>query len=297
MPKIEGLYSYPIKSCRGVELDKVSVDDRGLAYDREWMLADSEGTFLSQRKTPELALVQPLVDAARRMLIHAPGMSELSIDLEDTDHEPVRASVWGDTAPAIAQAPEADVWFRDYLGRDDVRLVRRDPHVKRLVDDVRRRDGATNTVGFADGAPLLLTTTASLDAVNEIIERQGAKPVPMDRFRPNIVVGPGEGENMTAFEEDFWREVYVGGLDMFVAWACARCAIPDTDQATGSRGKQVLRALSSFRRGVDIYDPTNTGVFFGQNLLHIPREGATLSVDDEVTVLQRAAERNITGIS
>lgn len=140
------------------------------------------------------------------------------------------------------------------------------------------------------------SSSLSLEAVNDVLAEHDAERIPMDRFRPNIVVGPDDNEQMLPFEEDRWRELRAGNVTMFAAWACARCIIPETNQATGERGKSVLRALSAFRRGIDAHDASNKGVFFGQNILHVAQNDATLTVGDTVEVRARSSYSNIVGL-
>ena len=287
MAYVTELNCYPIKSCAGTGLETATFTDQGIAFDREWMVAEENGKFMSQRQTPELALVVPkLTDGFLR--VAAPGMEELAVDLTDLDHKTVTSTVWGNNAPAIAQGAEADDWFSEYL-KQYVQFVRTDPNATRSVKPVYQLDGATNKVAFADGASSLLTTMPSLAALNQKLER----PIPMNRFRPNIVV---DGEDVPAIDEDYWRGLKVGLLSGVVAWACARCTIPETDQITGVREKQVLKALQGFRKGVDAVDPTNKGVFFGQNFLHTLIDGSVVNVGDTVEVVERSSERNILGL-
>jgi len=286
--EVTDLNCYPIKSCANTSLETAAFTARGIAFDREWMVADMAGTFMSQRKNPELSLVVPELTLGRLSII-APGMEELSIDLADIDHEKVAATVHGNEAPAITQGDEANEWFSEYLKRP-VQLVRADPVGKRQVKEVYRTATSSNEVAFADGASILLTTMPSLAALNERLEQ----PVPMNRFRPNIVVG---GDDLSAFDEDYWRQLKIGDLSGAIGWGCTRCMITETDQATGEQGKTVLKALQGFRRGVDAVNPSNKGVFFGQNFLHVFESGVTVSVGDTVNIVEQAAERNILGLA
>jgi len=283
MLRVTELNSYPIKSCAGTSHFNVEIGPGGLLHDREWMVANAEtGAFLSQRTDPALALIKPYVDSSD-MLVTAPGMEDLLVDLDDTDFPAVDASVWSKDAPAIRQSQESDEWFSQVLGKS-VQFLRKDPNKHRLVVPARQIGFALNNIGFADGAPILLTTESSLEHLNAGLDN----PVPMNRFRPNIVVGGGE---LDAFDEDFWREIKITGLDLFVAWACSRCVITETDQATAQRGKTVLKALRNSHRGVDATDPTNKGVFFGQNL--IPAASGHIAIGDSVHILECSDERNV----
>lgn len=288
MIQVTELNFYPIKSCAGISLETASFTERGIALDREWMVTDETGTFMSQRKDPELALVIPTV-ALGKLRITAPGMEELAIDLADIDYEKVATTVHGCEAPAITQSTDANEWFSEYLRRP-VQFVRADPKGKRQVKKVYRKADSSNEVAFADGASMLLTTTSSLAALNNRLER----PVPMNRFRPNIVVS---GDELPAFDEDYWRQLKIGGLSGAIGWACTRCMITETDQSTSEQGKTVLKALQGFRRGIDAVNPSNKGVFFGQNFLHEFEDGVTVNIVDELEVVSRASERNILGLA
>lgn len=285
MAEVTGINYYPIKSCAGTAVDVAGFSEQGILLDREWMVADENGKFMSQRGNPEMTLVQPAIEDGS-LKITAPGMEELVIDLDDTEQPSVDTVVWGSKAPAIRQGAEAEAWFSEYLGQAGVQFVRKDPKGVRLIKPQYQADGATNQVAFADGASLLLASEVSLEALNGQLE----KPVPMDRFRANIVV---DGEDILPYEEDFWKVAKIGGLTVFVAWGCTRCPIPDTDQATGKRGKEVRKALADTRRGVDAIDPSNKGVFFGQNLLHVLEDGVTISVGDKIEIIERSENPNI----
>jgi uncharacterized protein YcbX len=295
MPKVVELNSYPIKSCAPVSYEYATIDEFGLPHDREWMVADMLGKFISQRTHPRLALVRPIVES-HHIAVTGPGMSDLSIDTDDTDFPTVEAVVWGKDSPAIAQPDDANEWFSEYLD-ESVQLVRRDPNNKRQVSEPRRIDGAYANVGFADGAPILLTTTPSLGAVNERLVVAGADQIPMNRFRPNIVVGPSPDESLEPFDEDFWRTLEIDGLELFASWACTRCIMIETDQATANRGKTVLKALQGFRRGVDSNDPTNKGTFFGVNMLVGASAPQVVSVGQTVSINERSDSRNVDGLS
>ena len=288
MIQVAELHAYPIKSCAGTSLETAAFTARGIAFDREWMVTDETGTFMSQRKNPELALVVSELTSGR-LSIAAPGMEELAIDLADIDHEKVATTVHGSEAPAIAQGSDANDWFSQYLKRP-VQFVRADPDDKRHVKDVYQTAVSTNEVAFADGASMLLTTTPSLAALNVHLDQ----PVPMNRFRPNIVMS---GDGLPAFDEDYWRQLKIGELSGVIGWGCTRCMITETDQTTGEQGKTVLKALQGFRKGIDAVNPSNKGVFFGQNFLHAFKDGVKVSLGDEVNVVERAAERNILGLA
>ena len=290
MITVTGLNTYPIKSCHGVALTTARVTPRGLEHDRDYMIVGDDGAFLSQRQIPEMARVVPVIGEST-LTLGAPGMTPVQVPLrlERDDARRVDATVHG--TPVIGQlvAEELDEWFTTFLPRyrnnRRFRLLRVREDAPRYISEPYRRPGATNQVGFADGHSVLLASEPSLAQLN----RELAPPVPMSRFRPNIVV---DGPDLPAYDEDFWTQVRVGAMSAFVVKGCDRCAIPDVDQETGVTGKAVRRALVS-RRGANAHDPSNTGVFFAQNIVHIHVPGLTLSVGDRVEVLGRSASANV----
>lgn len=287
MARIEvvGLSYYPIKSCAGTDAEMVSVSSTGFNYDREWMLVDENNVFISQRKNPELARVFPRVIGG---LLTVCGDGQDSITIPTTEEKPadiVHATVHGKPVDGQYEGPEISGWFSNFLDKD-VRLLRITPELPRFITDRYHRPNTTNQVGFADGYSITLASQSSLGAFNELLE----EPVPMDRFRPNIVV---VGDDLEPYDEDYWRTIAVGEMSAHVVRACARCEIPDTNQVSGERGRQVRSALTRHRRGVDSTDPkASKGMFFMQNLTHEFRPGMTVYVGDELIVEEQAEEPN-----
>jgi hypothetical protein len=262
--RVDGLYHYPVKSCHGTSLDVAEVGPRGIVADRQWMIVDANNEFLTQRELPRLALVRPrLIDGVLEMT--APGMPPLTVS-PDVRSERTQVTVWRDRCAAIDEGAHAAEWLSTFL---DVpcRLVR-------IPDDEKRRAdpeyaGPDDQVGFADGFSFLLTSRASLDDLN----RRLSVPLPMNRFRPNIVVD-GTG----AFEEDRWKRIRMDGITFAVAKPCARCVTTTTNQDTAERSHEPLRTLATFRH------VAGRGVMFGQNLVH-DRSGV-IHVGAEVEVLE-----------
>ena len=244
---LEALYRYPVKSLGGQSFTSLDVLARGLAYDRHWMLVDQQGGFLSQRQLPRMSLISANVDTVGTLHLNAPDMPELV--LAACGGVPLDVTVWGDSVRAETTAPEADDWLGRFLGVP-CRLACFAQDAVRRVDPAFSRE--TDQVGFADGFPFLLISRASLDDLN----RRLVQPVPMLRFRPNLVVAGCE-----AFAEDRWRRIRIGELEFRVAKPCSRCIIPTIDYSTGQVGAEPLRTLNTYRkRGNKIY--------FGQNLIH-----------------------------
>jgi uncharacterized protein YcbX len=241
------LWRFPVKSLRGGRFSALDVGPRGFVHDREWMLVDAEGRFLTQRQQARMALVDSrLVEGQLRL--EAPAMPPLAVSIADRG-EPLEVQVWGDRCAALAPDPAADAWLSRFLGLP-CRLVRQPAAAVRPVDPSYARPA--DQVGFADGFPFLLISQASLDDLNRRLD----EPVPMLRFRPNLVVSGAE-----PYEEDRWRRIRIGELSFRVAKPCSRCIVPTIDPATAERAAEPLRTLMTYRR-------RDNKVYFGQNLLH-----------------------------
>ncbi|GGX66924.1 MOSC domain-containing protein [Streptomyces hiroshimensis] len=273
-PVLTAVHFYPVKSLAGCAVREAAVEPWGLSGDRRWMLADADGTVITQRQQPRLALAsaRPLPGGGIRLA--APGADPVDVAVPDPAAAggTVTVQVFGDKIEAVPAGAAADAWAGAYLGFA-ARLFHMDePASRRLIDPGFSRPG--ETVSFADGYPLLVTTLASLDALNALIaagDLPGEGPLPMDRFRPNAVVGGTE-----AWAEDGWRRVRIGEVTFRAAKPCARCIVTTTDQHTAERGKEPLRTLARHHR-------IGGKAVFGQNL--IPEHTGTLRVGDDVEIL------------
>lgn len=272
MPTLSSIHVYPLKSASGIAPDAADVERRGLAGDRRWMLVDGDGTFLSQRSHPRLALIG--VEATNQGLrLTAPARPPLDVPRPDAaaPAQTQRVTVWGDDVDAVAAADAAHAWCSAFLDTD-VRLVFMPTSSRRAVDaNYAVQDD--DIVSFADGYPLLLTTTASLADLNDRLDA----PLPMDRFRPNVVI-----DGADAWAEDAWHRLRIGDIVFRSVKPCSRCAVTTTDQQTTERGKEPLKTLATFRR-----DPATGKVYFGWNL--IPETAGRLRAGDPVEVLERGA--------
>lgn len=267
---LSALTLYPVKSCAGIPLQRAVLDRRGLAGDRRWMLVDASGRFITQRDQPELALIRTQWDGAALTL--SAGGERCRVAVPGAGARRCQVTVWNDCVDACDAGEYPARWLRRHTGLA-CRLVYMPESTRRAVDARYARNG--DTVGFADGFPLLLISQASLDDLNARLPA----PVPMDRFRPNLVVS-----GCTPFAEDGWRRLRIGGVELDVVKPCSRCAIPGIDQATARRDPHILRVLAGFRRR----DGT---VYFGQNLLH---DGpGRLQLGDEVVVLDQLAANTV----
>jgi len=263
MITLSAIRVYPIKSCGGIAVEEWELDSLGLRDDRRWMVATPAGELISQRSCPELALVRVTV-AAAHLRVHAPGMPELVLPRHPQGGRPATLTLWADRIIAVLPDHRADDWFSRVAGRESV-LAWCPDDVVRPLDPVYATEGGRT--GFADGFPLLVVGEASLQDLN----RRLAVPLPMDRFRPNLVVS-----GAAPFAEDDWHHFRVGGIPMHAVKQCARCVVTTTDQATGRRdGEEPLRTLATFRR-------QPRGVMFGQNVVHYGT--GPLRVGDPVSV-------------
>jgi hypothetical protein len=264
---LTSIHIYPVKGCRGIDLSESPVEPWGLAGDRRWLLVDEDFRFVSQREQASLARVV-IGPRPHGIDVTAEGYPALSVD-EPGPGELLKVSVWSSTVLAAAAGPEADAWFSAYLGAP-TRLVHLDDPTRRPVDPEFGQDG--DVVSFADGYPLLLTSTASLDELGDWLTADGDQPVPMNRFRPNAVVAGFE-----PWDEDRWRRVRIGDVSFRVAKPCGRCVVITTDQVTGERGRQPLRMLARKRR-------FGQSLVFGQNI--IPETAGRIRVGDPVEITE-----------
>jgi len=263
MPRVAGLFVYPIKSCAGIALERATMEPRGLRHDRRWLVVDPAGDFLTQRQEPRMALVRPRI-TGEGIVVDAPGREPLV--LRPGGSERLRCTVWGSVVDAACATAAADAWVSAFLGRP-LRLVHMDGISSRRVRS--GGSGPAREVSFADELALLVANEASLE---DLCGRL-ADPVPMDRFRPNLVVA-----GAAAFAEDGWKRLRVAGVELEVVKPAARCAVVTVDQRTGERDArgEPLRALASDRR-----DPDGA-VFFG--IRAAPLTTGALAVGDEVEV-------------
>lgn len=275
MIRVSGLFLYPAKSLRGFPVATAAVDDLGFAGDRRFLVVDETGRFLTQRTVPRMALVATALSDG---LLHlsAEEVGTLAVPVAPDPSAPtISVSVWSH-ADLLAEdcGEESAAWLGEILGTR-CRLVRIGPDFHRPVTKEQARPG--DLFSFADGAPLLVTTTASLDELNRRIHENGGEPVPMDRFRPNLVL-----EGSEPFAEDGWAGLEIAGVRFRAAGACERCIVTTADQLTSQRGKEPLKTLASFRR-----DPRSTSsVLFGLNLIQGDKSGL-VSVGDLVRIHTR----------
>ena len=269
---LHSIHVHPVKAFRGKSLGEAVVEAWGLAGDRRWVLIDDGGKIVTQRQQPRLALAAAELLPGGGVRLSAPDREPLTVAVpETTDTTPL--NIFGTKVEAVLADHTAHDWCSGYLGAD-VRLVHMDdPATRRPIDDPPHSHPG-ETVSLADRYPLLLTTLASLDALNTLIsqgDHADEGPLPMNRFRPNVVVA-----GTAAWAEDGWSRISIGEVTFRVAKMCGRCVVTTTDQGTAARGKEPLRTLGRHRRFGD-------KLIFGQNL--VPETLGTVRIGDAVTVL------------
>jgi uncharacterized protein len=247
MAIVQELFVYPLKSARAVARPSVRLAATGFEWDRQWMAVDALSTFVSQRTHPQLATIEPVITDGS-LTLTAPGLQPLQLPLEAVG-EPVSVKVWNDHCTGLDQGDEAAEWISTALG-DVLRLVRQAPLLDRLAN-AKFAGPAPTPVSFADGYPFLVCNQASLADLNTRMP----VPIPMERFRPNIVLS-----GLAAFEEDRIELLKIGAVTLRLVKPCTRCIITSTDQKSGARSTNPLPVLRKFR-----FNRTLLGVAFGEN--------------------------------
>ena len=262
---VSALYIYPVKSLGGIPVDSATVTDRGLEYDRRWLLIDNQGIQITQREVPAMALLQPAITEKGLQITHRPTNAQLLIPYNPFTNDFTEVQCWDDTVRAQFVDPAADAWFAEVL-KINCRLVY-------MPDDTRRQTDLNYTekghfTSFADGYPFLLIGEASLDELNSRLD----EPIPMNRFRPNIVFSGG-----VPFEEDNLHQFTIAAIRFNGVKLCARCVMTTIDQLTAEKGKEPLRTLAGYRRD-------GHKILFGQNLIH--HGAGRIAVGDQLVPIQ-----------
>jgi uncharacterized protein YcbX len=268
--RIAQLFIHPIKSCSAVAVEQATLIDTGFEYDREWMVVDRDGDFLSQRELPRMALVQPTL-RTHDMVLRAPGMLALHVQL-DAVEGPRRVRVWDDEVEAFDMGDLVAQWFSDFLGQP-ARLARFDPDAVRLAS--ARWAGAVRArTAFSDQFPLLVASSASLAELNRRLAAGGHAAATMQRFRPNIVLDGVTDANGEDFIDTLDIDSPDGAVHLKVVKPCTRCSIPDVDPQTADTGRAVGDTLLGYRA-----DPRMDGALtFGQHAVIVSGVGKSLRV-------------------
>ena len=264
MLTVSELYIYPIKSLGGIALNSASLLERGFEHDRRWMLVNANNEFLTQREITAMAFLKVQLTEQGLLItnISKPG-EELLVPFEPTVAETEMVTVWSSRCRGQRVSDAADAWFSKQLGFT-AKLFYMPDTTRRYVDG--RYAHNKEITSFTDGYPLLLIGQASLDDLNSRLEQ----PVPMNRFRPNIVFTGG-----TPFQEDYMKHFDINGIPIFGVKPCARCVMTTINQQTAEKAKEPLKTLSTYRL-------KNKKILFGQNLLH--QGTGIISVGDTITI-------------
>ena len=262
---VQDIFIYPIKSLGGIRLTEASVEEKGFQYDRRWMLVDENGIFITQRKYPRMALLSvELGEMELAVFNKLEPESKVKIPLNCASGPERSVTIWDDQVLAKSVNRDLDQWFSDFMGFS-VSLVMMPDSTQRKVSEKYAVHG--ESVSFADGMPYLMIGQRSLDDLNSRLEI----PVPMNRFRPNIVFSGG-----SAYLEDSLRKIKIGQLEFQIVKPCARCVLTTVDQESGVKGKEPLKTLASYRT-------VNSKIYFGQNVVAL--QAGKISVEDEIVPL------------
>jgi uncharacterized protein YcbX len=264
---IEQLFLYPIKGCRGVPLERATLAATGLEVDgigdREWVVVDDAGEFLSQRELPKMTLIETRLTGTS-LRLKAPGMLQLDVPF-GSEGDVLSVRVWNDSIAAVTQGEVADAWFSRYLGQP-CRLMRFDPEARRL-SSVRYTGALAAPYKFADAFALLVASSASLAELNSRLAQRSVAAVGIERFRPNIVLG-----GVDAFEEDYTSVLRIAGAELRVVKPCVRCSVPNVDPATAETSHEPGDTLALYRDNAQA-----GGVTFGVNAVVAAGAGITLA--------------------
>ncbi|NBT11637.1 MAG: MOSC domain-containing protein [Betaproteobacteria bacterium] len=272
---IAGLYLHPLKSGASMPVQQALVGDTGLQYDREWMVVDADGEFVSQRELPRMVQIQPELRHSE-LVLRAPGMLPLHLRLDGAEGE-MRVRVWNDAMPAFDMGDLAAQWCRDFLGVKGLRLAAFDSEARR-TSEARYSAGVQALNAFSDGFPLLVLSQASLDEFNRRLQAAGHEAVGMERFRPNIVLAGVD----TPHGEDQLRRLHIdtdqGPVEIALTKPCPRCPIPDVEPASAQRQPHISDVLRAYRS----HERLGGAVAFGMNAVVVQGAGCTLRVGDTV---------------
>jgi uncharacterized protein YcbX len=252
---LASIHIHPVKSLGGFAVQQVRLTDRGLEHDRRWMLIDPGGRFLSQRECGEMACLHGSPAASGFRVTDVRNGASIGLPWELDEGGPVHARVWDDAVDLLLADEAVHHWFSEALKRP-VRLAFMPQRTVRITD----RTYAEVPVALNDAFPALIISQASLDDLNGRL----VTPVPMERFRPNLVIAGG-----AAFQEDAWRSLRIGDVRFHLVKPCARCVIPNTDQRSGARLKEPLRTLTGYRSADNKVLFGMNATFDGPGTLHV----------------------------
>jgi len=285
MPVISQLNIYPIKSMHGISINEAELTIRGLNYDRNWMIMDEDGLFLTQRNLPALAAITVELSEVG-LILQSPSGDVFSVPVNGSRQHEVSVEVWGDLCKAFDEGDEVSEWLTEKFGKfkgKDLRLVRFNNYFEREVDPDYLKGEKSHTA-FADGFPFLITSESSLNRLNERLIENGSEPVPMDRFRPNIVL-----TGFDAFLENNMDELFSadGRYRLGIRKPCKRCKVTTVDQDSGTiaEPKEPLRTLTEMNTVPGLH-----GAYFGQNATLLSGENNTIKVGDKIQCTLKSEE-------
>lgn len=269
---ISQIFIYPVKSCAGIEVSESILKPTGLSYDREWMIVDQEGQFLTQRQIPHMVWITPRL-SHEALFLSAPGHDEIKVPFSRVGH-PRRVTVWRDTLMGDDMGDEVAAWLDSFfeVPGKKFRLIRFSPLATRISAREWTGDYDAQNM-FSDGFALLVVTQRALDALNERLLKDGHDTVDMMRFRPNLVL-----EGLDAHQEDELSHLLLhtvaGPIVLNLAKPCGRCPIPNIDPYTASRSPEVMATLEAYRR----LNRMNDAVCFGMNAIVKTGDGRSIQV-------------------
>lgn len=254
---------YPIKSLGGIKLKEAQVEDRGLQYDRRWVLADGENVFMTQRENEQMALIDVTIENDGLKISHRrKAIASLKVPFAPQTDDNRMITIWDDVVRGIRVSDEADAWFTEVLGRETHLFFQPDDSIRRT--DPKYSITQEEHTSFADAYPVLIIGQPSLDYLNSKLEEK----MEMKRFRPNLVFSGGE-----AHDEDNFRYFRVGSARLAGVKLCARCVLTTINPETAGKGKEPLKTLAQYRKN-------GNKILFGQNLLVVDK--GTIALGDEI---------------
>ncbi len=278
MVRVESLHVYPVKSCRGIDLEEATIGPRGFLFDRNWIVVDGQGKMLTQRDITSIATVlTALTDDA--ITLSAPGARDIPIPFVSEGSARTSVDVWGNECAGLDEGDEAAAWLSTVLGQG-VRLLRFDETSCRELDAEWIGDTKA-TAAFSDVLPFLVVSTASLDALNEWRAARDMPPCTIDRFRANIVL-----TGLDAWAEDEVPALQCGDIKIDLTRPCSRCRVPSINQQTGVEEEygnlEVLAEERKFKNYID-----RPGAMFGVQGMCTAGEGGTIKVGDEIAIVEQ----------
>jgi uncharacterized protein YcbX len=272
MGVISQMFIYPIKSCAGIEISESPLLHTGLLYDREWMIVDQEGQFVTQRQIPHMVWITPRL-TAEALYLSAPDHQEVRVAF-DAVGTSKQVTVWRDTLMGDDMGDAVAAWLDAFLAVPGkrFRLIRFSPQASRLSAKEWTGDLKAPNM-FSDGFALLVVTQRAIDVLNERLVAEGFEAVDMLRFRPNLVL-----EGLDAHTEDELSNLLLhtaaGMIDLRLVKPCGRCPIPNIDPYTATSTPEVMETLSAYRRLGRMHDV----ICFGMNAIVQSGAGQTLRV-------------------